>query len=55
MATFEVGKTQETTVPTIVVDGNLPAGQYSFQLVVVDDQGQESSPVVTTVTVQPKK
>jgi hypothetical protein len=54
MSKFEVNKVQNTTTTTVQVDGSLAPGTYQFQLVVENDQGILSQPVVTTIVVTPK-
>ena len=41
-----------TEEPTVVVDGGLPEGTHRFQLVVINDRGQQSpaAEIVVTIT-----
>jgi len=56
MATFQVGTDIETTDPTVEVTvtaaAPLSTGAHSFQLVVVDDSGNRSDPMVVRVIVR---
>jgi hypothetical protein len=56
MAIFKVNVPIETTEPKIEVtvgpDSSLPKGRVRFQLVVVDDSGNESSPDTVDVIIQ---
>ena len=56
MATFKPGVPVVTAEPTIEVtvtpDAPLPVGRHRFQLVVVDDSGNESAPSVAEVIVR---
>ena len=40
--------------PTLRVENQLPPGAYVFQLVCVDEDGNESEPKQITVTVRPR-
>lgn len=55
MPTFTDGQTIETREPFITVDASpqapLKPGKMTFQLVVVDDTGNESAPAMMTVFV----
>lgn len=51
MAKFTPGEPIATDISRIVVETELPPGRYRFQLVVVDEQGQESLPDIQTVVV----
>jgi hypothetical protein len=55
MPDFQPGQTIETREAFVSVDASpekpLPPGKMTFQLVVVDDQGQESEPVTADVFV----
>ena len=44
-----------TTTPTLVIDGDLPAGTHRVQLVVVDRQGRQSQPASVTIVVIPSQ
>ncbi|MBX3081432.1 MAG: hypothetical protein KF716_07325 [Anaerolineae bacterium] len=44
MAKFKPGEPIVTEEPFILVDAGLKPGRYVFQLVVVDDEGNESAP-----------
>ena len=56
MATFKPGVPVVTAEPTIEVtvtpDAPLPVGRHRFQLVVVDDSGNESAPSIAEVIVR---
>jgi hypothetical protein len=56
MANFVPGQPVETTEPnvevTITRENQLRAGVHRFQLVVVDDQNNESEPAFAEITVQ---
>lgn len=56
MATFEIEKPVETEEAMVTVDVSLeqpiPVGPHTFQLVVVDDSGNESLPATVKVTVR---
>lgn len=56
MATFKPGTEIETPDPTVEVTVTaavpLPAGAHKFQLVVVDDSGNKSDPMVVGVIVR---
>ncbi len=56
MVVFQPGKTVKTDEPTVLVevrgDPPLLPGRHRFQLVVVDDDGNESEPVTVEVTVR---
>ena len=56
MSEFVVGTPQETKDPTIEVTVNaqkpMPVGKHKFQLVVVDDSGNQSLPSVVEVVVK---
>jgi hypothetical protein len=56
MATFKPGTEIETPDPTVEVTvtptAPLPAGAHKFQLVVVDDSGNKSDPMVVGVIVR---
>jgi hypothetical protein len=56
MATFKPGTAVETPDPTVEVTvtaaAPLPAGAHKFQLVVVDDSGNTSDPIVVGVIVR---
>lgn len=39
------------TSPQLLIENDLPVGRYRFELVVIDDAGQESPPDLVTVTV----
>lgn len=51
--TLEPNKPFESSRPAIVVDAGLRPGDYRFQLIVVNDQGQRSLPVEVVVTIEP--
>jgi hypothetical protein len=56
MAKFEVGTPVETETPTVEVtldpENALPVGKHVFQLVVVDDSGNQSQPADVVVIVR---
>ena len=52
MAKFVVERPVTTREAFVIVDGGLREGRHRFQLVVVDDQGNESKPATLTVTVK---
>jgi PKD repeat protein len=54
MAKFDIGKAVDTTVPTVSVDVDsaLASGTHKFQLVVVDDKGNQSKPTTFSVVVK---
>ncbi len=49
--TFEPNKTVETDTPIIEVAGELSIGSHIFQLIVEDNTGNRSEPVITTVKI----
>jgi hypothetical protein len=51
VATFAVGQTITTSVPSIAVDAGLRLGGHRFQLVVVTADGRKSPPDTATVNV----
>lgn len=53
MATLTPGKPHTVREPELLVENQLAAGRYRFQLVVIDDGGLESDPAELVVTVQP--
>ncbi len=55
MVAMAPGKTIRSKDPTLVVDGDLPAGSYRFRLVVVDDESNASLPsdLIVQVTAPP--
>ena len=44
MPIFQIGQAIETTEPTVLVENKLAVGRHTFQLVVVDDAGNQSAP-----------
>jgi hypothetical protein len=56
MPVFKVGASQTTTTGTVEVTvtptAPLPPGTHRFQLVVVDDSGNQSDPVTTDVVIK---
>jgi hypothetical protein len=54
MPTFDPQKPIVTNEPVIVVDGGLPPGRYIFQLVAIDESGNQSEPATRTVIIRPK-
>jgi len=53
MTTLVAGQVFSSASPTLVVDNKLNVGRYTFQLVVVDDEGNLSAPRQLVVTVNP--
>jgi hypothetical protein len=51
MVQFKPGQTIVTDKPKLAVEVELPPGQYRFQLIVIDEQGNESSPIIQTVVI----
>ena len=51
MAQFVPGTPVVTREPVVTVDAGLRPGRYVFQLVVVDDQEQQSAPDQRIVTI----
>jgi hypothetical protein len=55
MAVFQVGQSVTTQTATVTVDvtaaAPIPVGVHNFQLVVVDDAGNQSDPVAKPVTI----
>lgn len=49
MARFEPGTQVVSREPTIIVDRGLPPGEYLFQLEVVDETGERSTPALARV------
>ena len=51
---FALNKHVETTTPSVeaMITGATPETNYTFQLVVIDDAGNESQPVTTVVEVR---
>jgi hypothetical protein len=56
MATFQPGTEVDTTDPTVevtaTIDQPIPTGAHKFQLVVEDDSGNRSDPIVVQVVVK---
>lgn len=53
MPQFERNQPVTTNKPLVQVDTQLMRpGEYTFQLVVVDDQGRQSEPTTITITIQ---
>jgi hypothetical protein len=52
MATLTPGKPLTQAAPELLVENELPAGRYRFQLVVTDDADNESDPAELVVTVR---
>jgi hypothetical protein len=52
MPVFETGQAVTSTKPVVTVENRLPAGRFRFQLVCVDDAGNQSEPAQIIVTVQ---
>jgi type II secretory pathway component HofQ len=51
MAAFKIGQSIVTKVPVVVVDAGLKPGTHRFQLIVENDQGVRSVPVVMSVAI----
>jgi hypothetical protein len=54
MPTLRVNETQTTTTGVFTIDAGLAPGRYRYQLVVEDEQGNQSAPFQIIVTVQPR-
>ncbi|MDT8760248.1 hypothetical protein MZO42_16225 [Sphingomonas psychrotolerans] len=52
MVTLSPGKAFSSAQPTLVVENVLALGRHLFQLVVVDDSGNESAPVDLVISVE---
>ena len=52
MPRFVPGRAVVTDDPVVEVEGPLPPGRHRFQLVVVDELGNESEPAVVVVMVR---
>src|SRR5262245_48011773 len=56
MAVFNIGEKQETTVPKVEVtvgEGDpLKVGSHKFQLIVVDNDGNESAPAIAEIIIR---
>jgi hypothetical protein len=52
MPVFQPNKPIVTDEPVVRVENRLAVGRYVFQLVVVDDSGQESAPASMVVEVR---
>ena len=52
MATLTPLKPFVSGEPTVLVENSLPAGSFRFQLVCVDEAGNESAPAELTVSVR---
>ena len=52
MTVFAVNQPVATREPVVTVDAGLPVGTHRFQLVVQDDGGRSSVPVLVDVKVQ---
>jgi hypothetical protein len=52
MPQFQPGARVTTSEPVVTVDAGVPPGPHRFQLVVVDDEGQQSAPAEQVVTVR---
>jgi hypothetical protein len=53
MPKFVINRPVESDVPVVEVAAGLKAGVHTFELVVIDDKGNESRPVQAQVTVLP--
>jgi len=51
MARFNPNTPIATDTPVITVDAGLSPGRYTFRLVVVDDEGNQSAPDEAVVTI----
>lgn len=54
MAVLAQSKTVRSDEPTLVVENPFAPGRYRFELVVVDDSGNESVPAQIVVEVRPR-
>jgi hypothetical protein len=54
MPVLATSRTVRSETPTLLVENPFAPGSYRFQLVVVDDSGNESVPAVISVEVQPR-
>jgi len=56
MAVFNIGDKQETAEPqievTVTVGDPLKVGTHRFQLIVVDDDGNESAPAIAEIVIR---
>jgi hypothetical protein len=55
MTTLIAGQPFITRTPTVLVENTLTVGTWIFQLVVVDDDGNQSAPQQLSVTVEPAR
>jgi hypothetical protein len=55
MPILATGVPVSVPVPTLAVENQFPPGVYQFQLVCVDEAGNESDPARIAVTVQPQR
>ena len=53
MASFRLNQPVTTREPRVAVDAGLPAGLYTFELVVTDASGNRSAPARVVVVVRP--
>jgi hypothetical protein len=52
MVTLIPGKPVTVDTPELLVENQLPEGSYRFQMVAIDDAGNESGPAEIVVTVR---
>jgi hypothetical protein len=52
MARFVTNVAVQTAEPKVAVDGTLPAGNHTFELVVTDDAGNKSLPARLVVVIR---
>lgn len=52
MPVFDINKPVASTKPVVTVENRLPVGLFRFQLVCVDDAGNQSEPAEIIVTVR---
>ena len=52
MVTLPPGKPVTVDTPELLVENQLPEGSYRFQMVAIDDAGNESGPAEIVVTVR---
>jgi hypothetical protein len=49
----ELNKPFSSTAPSILVRGLVIAGEYQFQLIVIDKDGNSSQPAIVSVIIEP--
>jgi hypothetical protein len=55
MADFQRTKVVRTKNPTVKVEAGLPPGKYRFQLIVTDNQGNQSRPAELVVEIRDQR